>query len=238
MLHHHRFKDRDLVCTDCQHKGYAVGHYDGYVCKDCRETLGSLRFDQEDIKNFKRKKTTRLVCQDCKSKLRCAACEVAFPRTAWTSEERKNYDRKDREKGTALVCKACRQAGYSPDDVATYKCQHCEKEGGWKAFDPGLIFHHKVHGNKKLLCTACAAKLAEMTKELQKKLKQSRRLCKCFCPVHKPKCPLEPCYDGDRRWPGSDGYISAKERQFLDNLNPQPEWWAKAWGRWGATANR
>jgi hypothetical protein len=69
-------------------------------------------------------------------------------------------------------------------------------------------------------------------------LKQSRRVCRCLQPLHKATCPLSPCYFGEKRWPGSDNmtssgqpFISAEERQFLDDLKPRPKWWAKAWGK-------
>ena len=65
---------------------------------------------------------------------------------------------------------------------------------------------------------------------------KSKRFCKCHCPIHKDKCPLTPCIFGEKRWPGSDGYITEAEKKFLDSLNPRPTWWTKAWGkRWEST---
>ena len=231
VLKHHQAKKRELVCSDCQQKGYSTGRYEDYPCKQCQNSYGSLKYNAQDLKNFKRENQSKLICQECKSKLRCAACKVAFPRTAWTKKERDNYEcRNEREKPTALVCKGCRKAGYTPDDVETYTCQHCHKKEGCKSFDPELIHHRKTHGRQKMICNTCIPKLATRTKELQAKLRKSKRVCNCFCPIHKDRCPLTPCHSNDRRWPGNDGYISAADREFLDNLNPQPEWWTRAKG--------
>ena len=125
----------------------------------------------------------------------------------------------------------CRGAGYNPDDVQTYAREYCQKKGGWKAFDSELMRNVKAHGRRKLLCKTCVPQLATKTKELRRKLQKSKRVCNCSCPIHRDKCLLSPCRFHDTSWPGSDGYISAEERTFLDNLNPEPEWWAKAWGR-------
>ena len=57
------------------------------------------------------------------------------------------------------------------------------------------------------------------------------RLCKCHGPIHRQSCPLSPVLYNERRWPGSDGWISADDRQFLDSLRPQPKGWTDAWGR-------
>ena len=80
-------------------------------------------------------------------------------------------------------------------------------------------------------CNECVQRLAQRVKSLQKELRSSKVRCKCFCPIHREKCPLAPVYHGQRRWPGCDVNVSAADRDFLNGLNPQPEWWRKAWGR-------
>ena len=80
-------------------------------------------------------------------------------------------------------------------------------------------------------CNECVKKLTEKLRGLQRDLKPSKVKCKCFCPIHREKCPLTPVYYGQRRWPGCDGNISEADRDFLNALNPQPAWWRKAWGR-------
>ena len=80
-------------------------------------------------------------------------------------------------------------------------------------------------------CKECAQRVAQRVKGLQKELRSSKVRCKCFCPIHREKCPLAPVYHGQRRWPGRDANASAADRDFLNGLNPQPEWWRKAWGR-------
>ena len=51
------------------------------------------------------------------------------------------------------------------------------------------------------------------------------------CPFHKARCPLTLCIFGERRWPGSDGFITVDDKNFLDSLTPKPVWWLRAWGR-------
>ena len=146
-----------------------------------------------------------------------------------SENERSHYESNKR---TLLVCKTCRDSrGYTPDDLKTYTCQQCHDKGGWKLFDKELMHNMKSHGTKKLLCNLCVAQVKGKTQELHRKFKSSKRFCKCFCPIHRQSCPLSPCYFNEQRWPGSDGWISAEDKDFLDKLNPEPAWWQKAWGR-------
>ena len=94
-----------------------------------------------------------------------------------------------------------------------------------------MLRHFEHDHQPKLVCKECTSRETNQLKELQMKLKMSQRRCNCHRPLHDPRCPLAPCYHGERRWPGSDGYITIQERNFLDNLNPNPPWWRAAWGR-------
>ena len=115
--------------------------------------------------------------------------------------------------------------------METYACQNCKCEFGAKKFDATLLHHYRHHSRQKLECKECAAAAEKRVKELRGKLKGSKRICKCFCPIHQLKCPLTPVVYNEKRWPGSDTGITAEDRSFLDGLNPQPAWWRKAWGR-------
>ena len=64
---------------------------------------------------------------------------------------------------------------------------------------------------------------------LHAKFRQSRRFCKCGRLIHRQYCPLAPAVRHEQRWPGCDGYISWKERKFLDRLKKKPSWWKVAW---------
>ena len=168
------------------------------------------------------------ICQkDCQSKLRCDACKHPYEGTFWTKNERDH----NRRHNTKLVCKTCRTKGYNPDDVETYVCQHCHMSYGWKKFDKETMHNFKTHGRKKLQCTECVVRINTKTQTLREALKKSKRFCKCHCLIHKEKCPLSPCFFGEKRWPGSDGYITEQDKKFLDSLNPRPTWWTKAWGK-------
>ena len=75
---------------------------------------------------------------------------------------------------------------------------------------------------------------AERINTLKQNLEKSTRKCNlkiCGCPIHRSKCPLSPVCFNEKRWPGSDGFISSEDRHFLDSLRPAPQWWNRAWGR-------
>ena len=228
---HRRYSDRNLVCAECCEKGFSSKNCEEYECQQCRLTLGSLKFDKNFLANFKRGhvKSCNLICIDCKEKHPCAACKVGFPKSYWNSSEKNHH--KNKQQHTLLVCKACRRNGYSAVDVQTYTCQACKKPSGCTHFDINLIRNFKNHGRSKLLCKPCLAAENLRVKNLQKKLKRSKRLCNCFRPIHVAKCPLSPCYFNEKRWPGNDGWITEQERAFLDKLIPQPVWWKRAWGK-------
>ena len=130
-----------------------------------------------------------------------------------------------------MVCKSCREKGCHPQDTQMYTCQKCKQQLGAKKFDSKMLNHYNSRGTTKVQCNQCASEEANLLKELHLKLKKSTRHCKCYCPLHKERCPLAPCYHGEKRWPGSDGYISFKECNFLNEINPRPAWWNKAWGK-------
>ena len=94
-----------------------------------------------------------------------------------------------------------------------------------------MLKHFEHHHKPKLVCKECTQNEAKLVKELHMKLRKSKRQCNCFLPLHKERCPLAPCYHGERRWPGSDGYISINDRDFLNSLKPPPDWWKKALGQ-------
>ena len=134
-------------------------------------------------------------------------------------------------KQTSLVCRSCREKGYYPENVQTYTCQRCKQQLGGKKFDSLMLRHFEHDHQPKLVCKECTSREANQLKELQTKLKMSQRRCNCHRPLHDPRCPLGSFYHGERRWPGSDGYITIQERICFDNLNPNPPWWRAAWGR-------
>ena len=64
---------------------------------------------------------------------------------------------------------------------------------------------------------------------LEAKFKRSKRFCKCGKLFHLEGCPLSPVIYNERRWPGSDGYISWEENKFLSQLKKKPDWFKVAW---------
>ena len=183
------------------------------------------------LHNWVRRPDSRKVCKDCQNKLRCGACKQLYNQNSWSRKERENH----KQRQTTLVCKPCRDLGYHPDDVETYACRICKCEFGAKKFDANMLSNYKYNSQPKIECKECTATAERRVKELRGKLKGSKRICKCFCPIHqwseKFKCPLAPVVYHEKRWPGSDTGITAEDRKFLDGLNPQPAWWRKAWGR-------
>ena len=146
----------------------------------------------------------------------------------WSKSERDNHASSQR---TSLVCKTCRAEGFHPEDLETYTCQQCAGRFGAHRFGKDSLKDWKYHLRQKLICQVCVAQSEERVRMLRQRLQKSKRKCTCQCPIHREKCPLTPVLFGEKRWPGSDGAVSAEDRQFLDSLHPAPDFWAKAWGR-------
>ena len=130
-----------------------------------------------------------------------------------------------------LLCAKCKAAGLTKKDGEKYDCTSCGQAMGRTRFS-AKVMHNKQKGqNTKLECMECEKRMAEILKVLEKNLKKSKRICTCYQLLHAEKCPLTPCYSGEQRWPGSDGYINRIDRDFLNNRCPRPKWWWRAWGR-------
>ena len=198
------------------------------MCTQCSQEWGSEKFDKADLQNRKRRgDKTLLRCIDCKSKINCDACKTPYKITDWSAKERNNAQ----QKRTKLVCKSCRESGCTATDVELYVCRVCKKSLGATRFDTKALKNMKYVNRQKLECLLCATAVAKRVQLLKIAFQSSARFCKCFCPLHKERCPLSACYAGEKRWPGSDGVLSAEDRAFLDALNPRPAWWSRAWGR-------
>ena len=122
------------------------------------------------------------------------------------------------------------------EEPELYTCTTCSALVGAAKLDMISLKNFRDRGRRTLTCRKCVDAKNARIKMLHDKAafgkpKGSQRYCKCKCFVHQERCPLTPVIYGERRWPGSDGYISADERAFLDSLQPRPQWWLKAWGR-------
>ena len=228
MIKAHLYFNRDLVCPGCAERGYAPGKYDEHQCEECFEKFGSLKFDRKNKYNTKRVKKYRLVCQECLTRLRCSSCKTKYELKYWSKFELKNHSSCLQ---TKLVCKACRAQGFTPWNLEAYTCQTCSCKFGVNKFDKYALQNFNFHRRLKLQCLQCDGAAEERVRKLRKQLQKSKRKCTCHCRIHQQKCPLTPVIFGERRWPGSDGAISADDRKFLDELNPPPAWWKKAWSR-------
>ena len=130
-----------------------------------------------------------------------------------------------------MICKECRHRGCTSRDPALYTCTTCSGAFGAAQIDSKSFVNFKSHGRRTLTCSNCmnARKIRVMS--LKSILSKSTRKCTCLCPFHKALCPLTPCTLGEKRWPGSDGFISLEDKNFLESLQPKPPWWQAAWGR-------
>jgi len=203
-------------------------NFNTYKCARCDTLWGHLKFAKQshcDLERKEREKT--LYCLECENKIKCAACNTWYSESSWSMNERKQHRCID----ATLVCRICRDKGCTARDTKLYTCQNCECQVGSKKFDKNLLYNFKHRLRPTLICISCLAKAKKRERTLKDRLRQSKRICKCFCMIHKDKCPLSPVYYGERRWPGSDGFISEADRIFLDELKPLPEWWARARGR-------
>ena len=136
--------------------------------------------------------------------------------TAWIPQVRHN----NTDKRTKLMCAAWRAEGFHTNDLRAYTCTTCACFYGGKKFDVVELETFKQHRRGFVYGLLCNAAKEEQIRTLRRHMQQSRRRCLCHCRVHQAKNPLTPIYFGEKRWPGSDGAISAAERMFLEQLVP------------------
>ena len=228
MRKHTRFPRRMLICTTCKENGYMASNVNTYKCKNCGNCMGCGKFEDKDLKNAKaRGKLARLGCSRCKMLIKCATCKKEHGKEYWSRKARNNT----KSKGSALICKQCRHLGCTSRDPALYTCTTCSGMFGAAKLDPKSFVNFKSHGRRTLTCSNCVTAQKTRVKSLQSQLERSTRKCTCFGLFHRALCPLSPCIYSEGWWPGNDGFISLDDKIFLDRLNPQPQWWLKAWGR-------
>ena len=171
-----------------------------------------------------------LICEDCIDKKRCdgAECDAILNKSAVSARE---WKYKQEKPDSYLLCSNCRAKGLSKKDNKLYQCTNCKEMLGCKYFDAPQLYDTKRGRQTKVQCKTCTDGIATRLKHLEAALKKSKRRCTCYQLLHAAKCPLSPCYFGERRWAGSDGYITLEDSQFLNSRTPQPKWWRKANGR-------
>ena len=140
VVQHHKHSRTDLVCAVCRDHGYAPGEYDSHQCRACSNWCGPHKFEKHNLQNAQRQQGSTLICKDCRSKLRCAACNVAYDNNYWSKSERDHHKSKQ---GTPLVCKACRAFGYRPSDLGVYECRRCKRKLGSNRFDKHMLENNK-----------------------------------------------------------------------------------------------
>ena len=175
-------------------------------------------------------KGMRNLHKDCRLKGKCAACGEKYGSSYWGKHAVKNYH----HQGTVLVCRECTDKGCTARDLSLYTCRICLRKLGKKKYDTYMIHHYnsRKSGEGEIECIECTDGRKAKIRQLQRQLQSSKRVCKCYCPIHTRTCPLTPCYHNERRWPGSDKkfpgreerFISAEDRIFLDSLQPPPNW--------------
>ena len=219
-----------LACKPSQ--GFHPDDLKIYKCQTSAAEFKGHLLQYKVLNNYKYIQREKLRCIQCTAAkrrvLKCSKCKTEYELTYWSRSARRNHSSPKR---TYLVCKACRAQGFHPHDLETYTCQTCACKFGARRFNRHQLRHFKYHQRQKLICMQCTAAAEERVQQLRGQLRKSNRKCTCHCRMHKKKCPLDPVIFGERRWPGSDGAISADDRKFLDELNPPPTWWSKAWGR-------
>ena len=194
-------------------------------CIRCGKSRGPLKFTPRDRQNKRaRDEKTECICVDCQSKVQCKGCESWWDKNTVSKED---WDYKSRY--GSWLCKICKDKGCSKQDATLYECTECRKELGRKRFDSKMMENHAARGSR-LECQECTTSITKRLRDLEVGLKKSKRVCKCHEVLHEAKCPLTPCYAGELRWPGSDGYISREDRDFLNARKPRPKWWWRAWG--------
>ena len=229
-MKHHRNQKRPLICKICFDEGYSARDFKPIKCTTCERWRGHRKFEKKDAKYHQRRHGEHItcICIDCESKEKCDGCGVLMEKSAIKKRDLKYKAEHPKSK---LLCAKCTAEGLTKHDTAKYECTSCGQKMGRTAFASRLLNNWLQTNNAKLECADCVRKIADRMKELEKKLKKSKRVCNCYQLLHASKCPLTPCYAGERRWPGSDGYINRVEMEFLNSRTPRPEWWLRACGR-------
>ena len=230
MLRHHRKSKTILICKSCSGEGYSPYNIKPIKCTKCERWRGHLKFEDANQRRNRpeRDGNRTFICIDCVGKEKCDGCSVLMERSAVKKRDLKYKKENPKSK---LLCAKCTAAGYTKHDIDSYECTSCGQKKGRSAYEYKTL-NNCLHGhNIKLECRDCAKKIAGRLKELETKLKKSKRICNCYQLLHANKCPLTPCRFGERRWPGSDGYINQVEMEFLNSRRPPPKWWSRACGR-------
>ena len=109
-----------------------------------------------------------------------------YPRKTWLA----GVLRRKKRRSSKLVCEACKKNGVIPTDLELYTCQGCQHQLGNKKFDKNALKDYKYHGRERLVCTNCNEINAQRGKLLHSRFRASKVYCKCFCPMHRDRCPL------------------------------------------------
>ena len=229
-LWNHSGHNRPLVCKKCSEEGYSARNQDRRQCSKCKKVKGHGKFQEKDqIKNRKRfGENISCICIDCANKEECGGCGALVERTAMKKSDL-SYKRDHPD--SLLLCAECRTKGLTKQDGKLYVCTSCGQELGAKRFKSETLKDRNRGRMTKLECADCVQRIEKRLKVLETALKKSKRICTCHQLLHTSKCALTPCYAGEKRWPGSDGYINRVDMEFLNDRKPPPKWWWRAWGR-------
>ena len=229
MLRNHLRFSRKLICSACRANGFTTHCTDGRACKICEKKRGAGKFNKYARWDQSRRNSD-IICDDCIDKKRCDGpkCAAILNKSAVSARE---WKYKQEEPDSYLLCSNCRAKGLSKKDNKLYQCSNCKEMLGCKYFEVQQLSDKKRGHQTKVECKTCTEGIATRLKHLEAALKKSKRRCTCYQLLHRAKCPLSPCYFGERRWAGSDGYITLEDSQFLNSRTPQPKWWKKANGR-------
>ena len=89
---HRKYYQTKLVCQACRADGFHAWNLRAYPCHMCAGMFGSKRYDTYKLQYYqkctKRKRSSRLICKDCQSKIRCDRCQKAFDKECWTKKLR------------------------------------------------------------------------------------------------------------------------------------------------------
>ena len=164
--------------------------------------------------------SVRLRCFVCSfimsvcSYARCKVCQKQRQINAhWTALQIKH----SKDQKSPLVCRGCKENGYTEKDLGTHKCKAC---GDYKARGKynQTVFNNALKSPDRILvCLECG----EREKALLSKLTVTKGLtkpylCTCRCPLHTEKCAVY------RRWPGVNVGITMEDLRFL-KLRPSTQ---------------
>ena len=141
------------------------------------------------------------------SNAQCKVCRKQRQISAhWTAVQIQN----SKNQRSPLVCRGCKENGYTEKDLGTHKCKACGDHKARGKFNEKVLHNALTSPDRILVCLECGDREKALLAKLSVKKEPNKPyLCTCRCPCHTDKCSVY------RRWPGVNVGITLDDIRFL-----------------------